>query len=210
MIKSAFRLSEPLNHSESIYVTESYQRPFLQLRRKANTNRDLACEVKILSIQSKLGLTRIIGDQVAEIVTKAMAILPTSLAIAGKSRLVSRDRGRKIGRSAKDWAKLNSQLLSPGMLTEIESEDSSAAERLVTKEAILRKPSLTELQAKNIPPAVAAFIVYAFRVLAVKPEPSAESRKAFVELIPRFFKQLQRCKLVTKCNVCSKSNLTRR
>lgn len=166
-IKSSYRQDMPLrDNSESLYVAGSFQRAFLQLRRKADTNSEIASEAKTLSIQSKLGLTRIIGHKSTDIVSKAMSILPPRLTIATKSRVASKDRGRKIGRSAKDWAKTNNQVLTLDMLMEIETADSSAAERLVTKESILRKPSLTELQAKGVPPAVAAFIVYAFRVLA--------------------------------------------
>jgi len=198
-IKSAFHEDKPLrDHAESVYIAGSFQRSFLQHRRKADTNSELAFEAKTLSIQSKLGLTRIIGRQATDIVSKAMSILPSRLSIAVETRVASKDRGRKIGRAAKDWAKLNSHVLTLDMLTEIESANSDAAERLVTKESIIPKPILSELQAKGVPPAVAAFIVYAFRVLAVRPQAFAECRRAYVETLPLFFKQLERCQTVIK------------
>jgi len=145
-----------------------------------------------ITLQTPREVTCVIGARGPILARLAADSLPPSL-VPDPDSIVSRrlDRGRKVGRAAKDRWNLANATVTASRLLELEAAGEAVAFDAIHKDAVLPRKSLADLRTGGVAPAVAALWILSRRDLSVRPSRSQTARNAFATVVPAVFSKIQ-------------------
>jgi len=145
-----------------------------------------------ITLQTPREVTCVIGAPGPILARLAADSLPPGL-VPDPDSIVSRrlDRGRKLGRAAKDRWNLANATVTGNRLLELEAAGEAVAFEAIQKDAVLPRKSLADLRTSGVAPSVAALWILSRRDLSVRPSCSRAARNAFATVVPAVFSKIQ-------------------
>jgi hypothetical protein len=149
----------------------------------------------IVTIQTTTGVVCVLGRDTKELLRLLPAHLPASVDWESEApRGRGRDRGRKVGLSAKDRAAIRRNTFTLSMLAAVEEAGEDEAFEAVTKAAVCPRPDLAAMRKAGASPVAALAALVCWRRIVPRPSPTPSHRAAFVRGLPTLISGVTACR----------------